>query len=220
MKQAMHNSQKYYPTVILIAVNVIVYVYTSVAGGNFLETNPALIYEWGQIGGFVINGPWLLFVEIPSLGAYYQLITSMFIHASIVHLAGNMIFLLVFGLRGEEMFSLPEYLGIYFLGGFAGNLLSLLFLPWNVPSVGASGAIFALFGAAIIHARRSVGQSVIGALIYGFFLLFLSSAPNVNNLAHIGGLVVGLVMGYVLATRRKRGTQYSVSYSYGNPLSI
>jgi rhomboid protease GluP len=209
MKQAMHDSQKYYPTAILIAVNVIVYVYTSVVGGNFLETDPALIYQWGQVGGFVINN-----------GAYYQLLTSMFVHASIVHLAGNMIFLLVFGLRGEEMFSLPEYLSIYFLGGIAGNLLSLLFLPWNVPSVGASGAIFAMFGAAIIHARRSVGQSVVGALIYGFFLLFLSSAPNVNNLAHIGGLVVGLVMGYVLAARRKRGTRYSVSYSYGNPLSI
>ena len=48
----------------------------------------------------------------------------MFIHASIFHLVGNMLFLLIFGLRGEEMFSLPEYLGIYLLGGLAGNLLS------------------------------------------------------------------------------------------------
>jgi len=131
-----------------------------------------------------------------------------------------MIFLLVFGLRGEEMFSLPEYLSIYLLGGLFGNVLSLFFLPLNVPSVGASGAIFAMFGAAIIHVRRSVGQSVIGALIYGFFLLFLSSAPNVNNLAHIGGLVVGLILGYVLAARRKRGTRYTATYSYSNPLSI
>jgi rhomboid protease GluP len=205
----MNDSQKYYPTYILIAVNVLVYVYTSVVGGSFLETNNAIIYQWGQVGGLVIYG-----------GAYYQLLTSMFVHASIVHIAGNMIFLLVFGLRGEEMFSLPEYLGIYLLGGLFGNVLSLLFLPLDVPSVGASGAIFAMFGADIIHARRSVGQSVIGAVIYGFFLLFLSSAPNVNNLAHIGGLVVGLIIGYVLAARRKRGTQYKVTYNYGNPLSI
>jgi rhomboid protease GluP len=210
MKRAMHNSEKYRPTYILIAVNVMVYVYTSVVGGNFLETNPHLIYQWGQVGGLVIYPPY----------NYYQLLTSMFIHASIVHIAGNMIFLLVFGLRGEEMFSLPEYLSIYLLGGFFGNVLSLFFLPLDVPSVGASGAIFAMFGADIIHARRSVGQSVIGALIYGFFLLFLSSAPNVNNLAHIGGLVVGLIIGYVLAARRKRGTQYKVTYNYGNPLSI
>ena len=205
----MYNSEKYKPTYILIAINVIVYVCTSLVGGSFLETNSNLIYQWGQVGDFIINR-----------GAYYQLLTSMFIHASIVHLAGNMIFLLVFGLRGEEMFSLPEYLSIYFLGGIAGNLLSLLLLAGNIPSVGASGAIFAMFGAAIIHARRSVGQSVIGALIYGFFLLFLSSAPNVNNLAHIGGMAVGLVMGYVLAARRKRGTQYTTTYSYSNPLSI
>jgi rhomboid protease GluP len=204
----MPSSEKYKPTYILIAVNVIIYVYTSLMGGSFLETNSALVYQWGQVGGLVIEG------------AYYQLFTSMFIHASIVHLAGNMIFLLVFGLRSEEMFSLPEYLSIYLLGGLFGNVLSLLFLPFDVPSVGASGAIFAMFGAVIIHARRSVGQSVIGALIYGFFLLFLSSAPNVNNLAHVGGLVVGLIMGYALAARRKRGTEYKVSYSYGNPLSI
>src|SRR4030043_1399775 len=143
----MSSSQKFKVTYILIAVNVIVYVYTSVVGGDFLLTGNSMIYEWGQVGAAVIGG------------AYYQLLTSMFIHASIYHLAGNMIFLLVFGLRGEEMFSLPEYLTIYFLGGLAGNLLSLLFLDWNVPSVGASGAIFAMFGAAIIHARRSGGQS-------------------------------------------------------------
>ena len=205
---AMSNSEKYKITFILIAINIVVYVYTSVVGGNFLDTNPLLINNLGQIGEKVIEG------------AYYQLLTSMFIHASILHLAGNMIFLLVFGLRGEEMFSLPEYLTIYFLGGLAGNLLSLLFLPLNIPSVGASGAIFAMFGAAIIHVRRSVGQSVLSALIYGFFLLFLSAAPNVNNLAHIGGLVVGLIIGYFLGARRKIGTQYKTTYSYGNPLSI
>ncbi len=208
MKRLMYNSEKFKPTYILIAVNVLIYILTSVVGGNF-ETNSNLITQWGQTGADVIY-----------FGKYYELLTSMFIHADIVHLAGNMIFLFVFGLRCEEMFSLPEYLGIYFLSGIGGNLLTLLFLGLNVVSLGASGAIFGMFGAAIIHARRSVGQSIIGALIYGFFLLFLSSAPNVNNLAHIGGLVVGLIVGYVLAARRKRGTQYKTTVSYGNPFSI
>jgi rhomboid protease GluP len=93
-------------------------------------------------------------------------------------------------------------------------LLSLLLLPINTISVGASGAIFAMFGAAIIYARRSFRQSILGALIYAFFLLFLSSGIGVNNFAHIGGLVTGLVIGYVLATRRKPATPYTVSYSY------
>src|SRR4030067_3528466 len=204
----MPNSEKFKPTYILIAINVAVYVYTSVVGGNFLETNYDLIVRYGQVGVLVFAGD------------YYQLLTSMFVHASIAHIAGNVIFLLVFGLRGEEMFSLPEFLSIYLLGGLTGNLLSLVLLDPNIPSVGASGAIFAMFGACTIHARRTVGQSVIGALIYAFFLLFISAAPGVNNLAHIGGLVTGLLIGYVLGARRKPSTKYTVSYSYSTPFGL
>jgi rhomboid protease GluP len=82
------------------------------------------------------------------------------------------------------------------------------------PSVGASGAIFALFGGAAVYARRSFSQSIIGALIYAFFLLLLSSGPGVNIFAHLGGLGTGLLIGYVLATRRKPETRYTISYSY------
>ncbi len=199
----MYNSQKFKPTYILIALNIAFYVYTSVEGGNFMNTSGDMLWLYGQVNGLVLYS-----------GYYYQLFTSMFVHASIAHLAGNMLFLLIFGLRGEEMFSLPEYLSIYFLGGLTGNLLSLLLLPLNVPSVGASGAIFALFGAAIIYARRSISQSIIGALIYALFLLFLSSGPGVNAFAHIGGLLTGLLVGYALATRRKPETRYKISYSY------
>jgi rhomboid protease GluP len=199
----MYNSQKFMPTYILIALNIAFYVYTAVEGGNFMTTSINMIWQYGQVNALVIY-----------YGQYYQLFTSMFVHANIAHLAGNMLFLLIFGLRGEEMFSLPEYLSIYFLGGLTGNLLSLLLLPLDLPSVGASGAIFAMFGACTIYARRAVRQSIIGALIYAFFLLFLSSGLGVNNFAHIGGLVTGLLIGYVLATRRKPETQYTISYSY------
>jgi rhomboid protease GluP len=198
----MSNSQKFKPTYILLALNIAVYVYTSVAGGNFLETSWDMIVQYGQVNLLVLNGWW------------WQLFTSMFVHASITHLVGNMLFLFIFGLRSEEMFSLPEYLAVYFLGGLTGNLLSLAFLPIDVPSVGASGAIFAMFGACTIYARRSVGQSIISALIYAFFLLILSSGTNVNDSAHIGGLLTGLLIGYVLAARRKPETVYKIRYSY------
>jgi len=201
----MYNSQKFKPTYILIALNIAFYVYTSVEGGNFMNTSGDMLWLYGQVNGLVLYS-----------GYYYQLFTSMFVHASIAHLAGNMLFLLVFGLRGEEMFSLPEYLLVYFLGGLTGNLLSLVLLPLDVPSVGASGAIFAMFGACTIYARRAVRQSIMGALIYALFLLFLSSGPGVNNLAHIGGLVTGLLVGYVLAAKRKPVTKYTISYSYSN----
>ena len=198
----MPNSQKFKPTLVLIALNIAFYIYTSVAGGNFLETDISMIATYGQVNTLVFHG------------YYYQLLTSMFVHANIAHIGGNMLFLLIFGLRSEEMFSLPEYLAIYFLGGLTGNILSLFLLPPLTPSVGASGAIFALFGGAAVYARRSVSQSIIGALIYAFFLLLLSSGPDVNIFAHLGGLGTGLLIGYVLATRRKPETRYTISYSY------
>jgi rhomboid protease GluP len=201
----MSNSQKYKITFVLIALNVAMYVYTSVAGGDFLNTSNLMIFQWGQVNGMVLVYGW-----------WWQLFTSIFVHANIIHIAGNMLFLLIFGLRGEEMFSLPEYLSIYILGGLTGNLLSLL-LGLDFVSVGASGAIFAMLGACLVYARRSIGQSIMGALIFGFFLLMMSSGTNVNYLAHIGGLVSGLAFGYVLARRSKPQASYQVSYSYMTP---
>jgi rhomboid protease GluP len=201
------SSQKYKVTLILVVANVAMYIYTSVVGGNFLNTNsdifPTNILV--QYNNAILN-----------YGAYHQLFTSMFIHASIVHLAGNMLFLVIFGLRGEEMFSLPEFFAVYLLGGIAGNVLSLIMGP-DLVSVGASGAIFSLFGACAIYARRSIGQSVIGAVIFGFFLLIISTGENVNILAHVGGLLAGLSMGYVLARIRRRPTSYHASYSNMSP---
>jgi rhomboid protease GluP len=184
--------EKYRPTLILIALNVAIYIAGAVVGGNAFTTSDSVVAQWGQVNLYVFQG------------AYYQLITSMFIHATIFHLVGNMLFLLIFGLRGEEMFSLPEYLGIYLAGGLVGNVLSLVFGSVFV-SVGASGAIFALFGACVIYSRRSVRQSILGALVYAFFLFFINVEPGVNILAHLGGLGFGLIVGYIIATRRKPG---------------
>jgi rhomboid protease GluP len=186
----------------LIALNVAVYAYTSIIGGNFIETNPNVIEYYGQVNELVMNG-W-----------YWQLFTAMFIHFDIVHIFGNMFFLLIFGLRAEEIFSKKEYLLIYFSSGFAGNLLTLLFGP-NMVSAGASGAIFGVFGACVIYFRRSIGQSILGALLYAFFLFTISTGPDVNYLAHFGGLAVGLIIGFALATRRRRHpATYQYRYKY------
>jgi rhomboid protease GluP len=205
MNAMYKNSINFRITYILIALNVAMYIYTSVIGGNFLETDSIMIYLYGQVNSFVINFGW-----------YWQLITSMFVHANIAHLAGNMSFLFIFGLRAEEMFSMPEYLLIYFLSGLTGNFLTLLLTPifgFDIVSVGASGAIFGIFGAVTIYLRRAVGASIITALMYAVFLLLISSGPSVNNLAHLGGLIIGLLIGYLLATRRRR-VRRTISYSY------
>ena len=205
MIDQLSSSQRYKVTFVIIAVNIAAYFYTSFAGGNFLVTQYTYdTFQLAQYNAAVFEG------------AYYQLFTAMFIHSDIVHLAGNMLFLLIFGLRGEEMFSLPEYLGIYILGGLAGNVLSLALGP-SLISVGASGAIFAMFGACAIYARRSIGQSIVGALVFGFFLLVISSGENTNYFAHIGGLVAGLAIGYFFARRRKPRVGYQIRYSYTTP---
>jgi rhomboid protease GluP len=202
----MPNSIKYKPTYILIALNIAVYIYTSIVGGNWVVTNLNGIPPLYQLNGDVFFN-----------GAYYQLFTSMFVHASIAHIGGNMLFLFIFGLRAEEMFSLPEFLGIYLIGGLAGNILSLALGP-DLLSVGASGAIFALFGAVVIYARRSVRQSIFGALVFAFFLFIINTGEGVNILAHLGGLGFGLIIGYWLATRRKPSDQQTVKHSYSTTL--
>lgn len=195
------SSKKSMLTYAIIALNIIFYVYTAILSGNFIVINYYVIRQYGQYNYFVLNG-W-----------YWQLITAMFVHVNIVHLLGNMFFLLIFGLRAEELFAFEEYFAIYFLSGLAGNSLTLLFEP-SMVSAGASGAIFGLFGACTIYIKRAVGQSIIGALLFSFFLLMINSGGNVNNLAHLGGLVAGLLIGYVLASRRKLRAVYEYSYSY------
>jgi rhomboid protease GluP len=82
-----------------------------------------------------------------------------------------------------------------------------------VLSAGASGAIFGLFGAVTIYARRILGQPVLGALMFAFMLLVLSAGIEVNILAHLGGLIVGLLFGYILAVTRKFKAVYQYRHS-------
>lgn len=187
-------------TLLITMANLLVYAYTSLAGGNFLVTGDFALLSYGQFNNFVFNGE------------YWRLFTAMFIHTNIVHLLGNIFFLIVFGLRTEELFSKGEYLIIYFLSGLTGNILTLALGP-TVLTAGASGAIFGLFGACTIFIRRALGQSLFGALLYSFFLLTITgTAPNVNILAHFGGLITGLVLGHVFSFKRKsrQPTSYEI----------
>jgi rhomboid protease GluP len=178
------------PTIVLVVANVGMYVYTSLLSGNFVYTSQEVMLEYGQFNLYVAQG------------YYWQLFSSMFVHANIVHLASNMIFLFIFGLRAEDLFSTAKYYFIYFASGLAGNLLSLLGGPLLL-SVGASGAIFGVFGANIIFLRRAVGQPIAVSLMYAFLFFVLTVSAGTNIFAHFGGLVTGLVLGYFLAGTRK-----------------
>lgn len=200
MNDMFANSKRFMPAYILVAANIAVYALTSYIGGSFLETDfYSVIRVYGLYTPAVLNG------EV------WRLFTSLFVHANIAHIAGNMLFLFIYGLRAEEMFDLKEYMAIYFLSGLAGNALSLF---TDFFSVGASGAIFGVLGAVMIYQRRSIGQSIISALMYAFFLFVINIGPNVNFLAHLGGLVAGLALGYVLAATRKPGRHVTYQYNY------
>jgi rhomboid protease GluP len=188
-------------TYLLITINVAVYIYTSLLSGSALVTSDAVLSQYGQNNLLVMNG-W-----------YWQLFTSMFVHVSIEHIFGNMLFLLIFGLRAEDAFNPTEYVSIYVLSGLTGNLLTLLYGPYMV-SAGASGAIFGIFGATLIYMRRAYHQSIMTALLFAFFFLIINIGVEVNVLAHLGGLLFGLLIGYSLAATRKTRAAHRFSYRY------
>jgi len=179
------------PTFVLVAVNVLVYTYTSFIGNNFISTADGVLEIYGQWNYAIFHYGW-----------WWQLISSMFVHVDIVHLASNMFFLLLFGLRAEELFTDTECYLVYLASGLAGNVLSLLLPPWAI-SAGASGAIFGLFGAVVIYLRKVVERSVVGALLFAFIFFMITLSAGTNILAHFGGLVAGLGIGYWLAKKRR-----------------
>jgi len=193
------HCKEYMPTFMLSLANIVVYAYTAFRSNNVFVMDDRVMLLYGQFNFLVLNG-W-----------YWQLFTSMFVHLNLLHLLGNLFFLLIFGLRAEEIFSLWEYLTVYFLSGLTGNLLTLLLGPWTV-SVGASGSIFGMFGAVVIYLRMSFGQSIMGGLMLSFLLLLMTGGnEQVNILGHFGGLITGLFIGYLLAKSRINRVVYQYS---------
>jgi rhomboid protease GluP len=187
------------PTIILIFLNLLAYIYTSLVGGNFIVTDDTVLQIYGQFNYAVLYQ-----------GTWWQLLTSVFVHVSIIHFVTNMFFLLLFGMRTEELFSDSEYYLVYLLSGISGSIFSLLWPPLTV-SAGASGAIFGLFGSVLIYMRSVVGRSVLGALLMAFLFLIVTLSSTANVLAHLGGLVAGLGIGYFIA-RGKRATYSRLVY--------
>lgn len=187
----MRLTRRLSPTIVLATANLLVYIYTSVVGGDFIVTNTNVLMQIGQFNNSVMNG------------AYWQLLTSIFVHVDILHIVLNTLFLIIFGLRAEELFKTEEYFIIYILSGLSGSILTLYFMSPYTLSAGASGAIFGMYGAGIIYMRKQLGQSIIGALLYSFLFLMLSTGTGVNVIAHFGGLASGLIIGYILAKTRR-----------------
>jgi len=185
-------------TFLLILINLLIYGFLAFLSKNPLIIDYNLLAIYGQYNLFVYEG-W-----------YWQLFTSLFIHANLLHVLGNSLFLAFFGFKAEELFTKKVYLFIYFASGLTGNLLTLL-MGANIVSVGASGAIFGLFGASTIYMRKTMNQSILSALIYAMYLFLMNVGANINLVSHLGGLATGLMIGYILA--KKPRSYYTLHYS-------
>jgi rhomboid protease GluP len=145
---------------------------------------------------------------IPALvaqGEAWRLLFSMFLHSGIVHLGFNMLSLYFLGAFVEQAFGRGRFLALYILSGISGGLAYLYFGGFNVPAVGASGAIFGLLGGVLGYALRRGTFSWQNPLIRQLLILLALnlylgfSIANVSNTAHLGGLAGGFVFGWLVA---------------------
>ena len=135
-------------------------------------------------------------------GRVWTLVTSLFLHADILHLAGNMLFLYIFGNTLEEEFGTTKTLGVFFIGGILSFLLSLLFYNWSTPLIGASAAIFTL--SAIVMLTKPLKLSIIilpqGLIailyfVYNALAIYAGAEGNVAYITHIIGFAIGIPFG-------------------------
>lgn len=186
-------------TILLIILNVLVFLVSESSGSSqdvmhMLDLGAAytpLITENGEV---------------------YRLFTSMFLHFGISHLMNNMLVLFVLGSRLERAVGKLRFLAVYLFGGTAANIISM-FLELKTGeysvSAGASGAVFAVMGAMIYIVLRNRGRledlTVRQILIMAAFSLYFGfTSTGVDNTAHVGGLLAGLVLAALLYHPRRR----------------
>lgn len=201
-------------TLLLIVVNAVVF-FMELSGGD------AFVYTWSAVPRQIVHGHhWI------------TLFTSMFMHASWMHIIGNMVFLWAFGPEIEDAMGSGRYLVFYFAGGMVAMLAQVLGSPYSrIPSLGASGAIAAVMGAFIVTYPRDRIRTLLfififfrvtyipAVLLIGFwFLTQLFSFGTVARvqtggvayLAHIGGFLFGVVTARLIEDPRRIAYRRSI----------
>ncbi len=185
----------------LIALNVIFFLAETAAGASLGGGGGGWVWNHGVLFGPSITSHFAFPAGFPYAGhnQYWRLVTAGFLHDGIFHLLINMVSLYFVGMSLEPAVGRLNFSVIYFVSLLAGSFGALLFTP-DSPTIGASGAIFGIFGALIVVARArgiSIWQSGLG-----FFLilnLFISvSYAGVSLGGHLGGLVAGLICGWLV----------------------
>jgi len=180
-------------TQILFGINVAVFLAMVLADASVLENAPGeLLVRLGANFGPLTLG-----------GQYWRLLTCVFLHGNLLHIAFNMWCLWDLGALAESLYGHWTFAVVYLLAGVGGSLGSIVWNP-NVLSVGASGAIFGIAGALIASfylgefslPRAAISGSLRSVVTFvGYNLVFGAILSRVDNAAHVGGLVTGLILG-------------------------
>lgn len=190
-------------TVVLIGINVAVFL-LGLAGGLADRMVESGGLAW-NVTGLTRAGTAVVVDPAVSGGQWWRLLTTMFLHGGLMHLAINMLALYVFGTQMERILGRWWFLALYMASGIVGGAVFLMLSPAaGGPAVGASGAIFGLFGAMIAliiprrhtDAGRAMFQQMIGLLVVN--LLFTFAVPGIAWQAHVGGLVAGFGIAWVM----------------------
>jgi rhomboid protease GluP len=182
-----------YVTYGIIAINVVVFILMVIDGAEiFAVTNGLVHIKWGSnVTALTLSGDW------------WRLITSTFIHFGIIHLAMNMYALYTAGVYLEPMLGKTKYITAYFCTGIIAGIVSLWWHKEGVNGAGASGAIFGLYGVFLaLLFTNLIPKQVRSALLQsiGIFVVFnivYGMRSGIDNAAHIGGLVSGMLIGFI-----------------------
>ena len=193
---AVRRGNRPYVTGVLVALNVAVYVVTAVQSvyGFNRPSRSTLFEQWQMLPAAVGNS-----------GQYYRLLTATFLHANVLHIATNMLALIIIGPYLERLLGWWRYLSVYLLGALGGSVAIYLFGTRFGPVVGASGAIFGLFAAALVFVRELNldPQWLVATIVLNLVVTF--SVPDVSRLGHLGGFVCGGLAALAIAGNpRKR----------------
>jgi membrane associated rhomboid family serine protease len=168
-------------TKILVGLNVIVYLITVAQGSGLNDPGGSLFNKWALFGPLVNHGDW------------WRLITSAFLHASVIHIAFNMLALWWLGAPVEMVLGRVRFIGLYLVSGLAGAAGALVADP-NAVTVGASGAIFGLLGAGLIlewQATGRIGGNYLTLILINLAISF--AVPGISIGGHVGGLIGGIL---------------------------
>jgi len=188
-------------TLTLLAINVLAFLATAATGSSLgLNGGTSSLFDRFALirGGTFDLGGQLVRIDGVATGQYERLITSAFLHFGILHIALNMYALYLLGPQLERLLGWWRLLAVYLLSGLSGGVLTYLLAAPTQESAGASGAIFGLFAAYFVVARKVGADTSAIVTTVGINLVITFLIPGISKTAHIGGLVTGAVAAAVI----------------------